>query len=165
MQEENNNIVDIESLFENAKKDPTLLFSTIDVHDLLNSIETEIHNYLENKTLDSIACDIFNIINELDISQDKKKTYCDKLLGYRYVDEIRELFKGKHIRWIKKTKPNEITNGGIVVNIKFCDSGTVVVCKNAQNRFIQIRFDDSHIFQKMTTEEQMILMVHKYLDE
>jgi hypothetical protein len=84
------------------------------------------------------------------------------LIGYRYVDEIRYLHKGKHIRWIRQNnKIPSLTNGGIVVNIKFLDNGIHIVCKNSQNRFIQYKFDDCITFQRLSVEEQLLLMAYE----
>ena len=41
--------INVQEIFENAMRDPTL-FSTIDIENLLTSIENEKNDYLENKT-------------------------------------------------------------------------------------------------------------------
>lgn len=166
--------ININEIFENAKKDPTL-FSTMNIEELLNSIENEKNDYLENKTMDDIIKENFETISELDISLEHTRELCNRLIGYRYVDEIHELHKGKHIRWIRiNNASNQIgslndkickmpilTNGGILVNIKFLDNGVHLICKNSQNRFIQYKFDDSITFQKLSIEEQLLLMAYE----
>ena len=161
--EEKNEKVNINEIFENARRDPTL-FSTMDIEKLLDSIENEKNDYLENKTMEDITNDIFNSISELDISLEQAKFLCSRLIGYRYIDEIRDLHKGKHIRWIRiSNKEPSLTNGGILVNIKFLDNGVHIICKNSQNRFIQYKFDDSITFQKLSVEEQLLLMAYENL--
>ena len=156
---ENIESIDIESII----KDPTL-FSSIDIEKLLASVENEKNSYLENKTSYDITKEIIDILQEINIPNDKKKEYSKKLLGYRYIDDIRDLHKGKHIRWIKRNNSASLmTNGAILVNIKFLDSGTHLVCKNSQNRFFQIKLDDNYIFQKMTIEENLIIMAYDYI--
>jgi hypothetical protein len=153
--------LDINEIFENARKDPTL-FSTMDIEELLNSIENEKNDYLDNKTMEDITREIFESIIELDIYLEEAKKLCNQLIGYRYVDEIRYLHKGKHIRWIRQNnKIPSLTNGGIVVNIKFLDNGIHIVCKNSQNRFIQYKFDDCITFQRLSVEEQLLLMAYE----
>jgi hypothetical protein len=147
----------IQEIVESAKKDPSL-FSTLDIETLLSSVEKEKHDYLENKTTSGIAQEIYQTLVELDIEQ--KEEICSKLLGYRYVEEIHELHKGKHIRWIRNNT-QKLTTGGMVVNIKFLDTGTHIVVKNAQHRFIQYKFDDAATFQKMSTEEQLIVLAYE----
>ena len=93
-------------------------------------------------------------------SKETIKTIFSKLSEYRYVDEIFQLHRGKHIRWIRRDKPDTLTNGGIVMDVKFLDTGTHILTKNGMNRFIQYNFDDCITFQKMSSEEQMILMAY-----
>uniref|UniRef100_A0A6C0D554 Uncharacterized protein n=1 Tax=viral metagenome TaxID=1070528 RepID=A0A6C0D554_9ZZZZ len=159
---------EINEIFERAKKDPTL-FSTMDIENLLETIENEKHDYLENRTMTDIANVIMEQLEELKMSPiEIEKTY-QKLLGYRMVDEIHELHKGKHVRWIRTgtngqyNTPARLTNGGIVVDIKFLDSGVQVLCLNSQQRFMQYKFDDCITFQKLSTEEQLILMAYEYI--
>ena len=151
---------EIQTMFECALKDPTLL-SDIDIDQLLLSIDDNKNNYLEDKTMESINKEIFDSINELDLSLEKKATYCEKLIGYRLVENLNELHKGKHVRWIRKTK-KDLTNGGIIVNIKFLDSGTQILCKNSMNRFIQYKYDECITFQKMNEAEQLVIMAYEY---
>jgi hypothetical protein len=155
--------ININEIYESALKDPAL-FSTIDIEQLLNSIENEKNDYLENKTMNDVTLDIFEKINELNLSEEKTREFCNKLIGYRYVDEIHEIHKGKHIRWLKNNT-DRLTNGGIVVDIKFLDNGTQILCMNSQKRFMQYKFDDCLTFQKLSIEEQLILMAYEYIDK
>jgi NDP-sugar pyrophosphorylase family protein len=154
--------INIQTIFENAQKDPTLL-STLDMDRLLETIENNKNDYLENKTTQSITQDIFDALRTLDIPIDETKRICDKLIGYRYVEEIHELHKGKHIRWIR-TSGKTLTNGGILIDIKFLDNGTHILCMTGRNRFNQYKFDDCYTFQKMSTEEQLILMAYDLVE-
>jgi NDP-sugar pyrophosphorylase family protein len=153
--------IDINELFEKAMNDPTL-FSTMDIEKLLESIESDKNDYLENKSMKIITEEIYEKINGISIQQKTKYEYCQKLIGYRLVDDVYELHKGKHIRWTREASP-KLTNGGIVMDIKFLDTGTHVLCMSNGNRFIQIKFDECIIFQKMTLEEQLIMMAYDYL--
>jgi hypothetical protein len=156
---ENENI-NINKMFEEAIKDPSL-FSTIDIENLLNALETDKNDYLESKTMQSITDEIYENVSTQIQTLKTVQDVCKKLVGYRYVDEINELHKGKHVRWIRNNGET-LTNGGIVVDIKFLDNGIHVMCKNSMNRFIQYKFDDCNTFQKLTTDEQFILMAYEY---
>jgi hypothetical protein len=156
---ENENI-NINKMFEEAIKDPSL-FSTIDIENLLNTLETDKNDYLESKTMQSITDEIYENVSTQIQTLKTVQDVCKKLVGYRYVDEINELHKGKHVRWIRNNGET-LTNGGIVVDIKFLDNGIHVMCKNSMNRFIQYKFDDCNTFQKLTTDEQFILMAYEY---
>lgn len=152
--------IDINELFEKAMSDPTIL-NTIDIEKLLENLENDRNDYLENKTIETVTKEIYNIVNKIAVPLDIKKKYCGQLNEYRYVNDINELHKGKNIKWIRDTK---LVGGGIVVNIKFLDNGTHVLVKSPSNRFIQIKFDDCRIFQKMTMPEQLILMAYQYVE-
>ena len=66
------------------------------------------------------------------------------------------------VRWIRIGNTN-LTTGGIVTDIKFLENGIHVLCMNNQRRFIQYKFDDCYTFQKMSTDEQLILMAYSQL--
>ena len=158
--------INVNEIFEQALKDPSL-FSTLDIDSLLDSIESDKNDYLENKTMTDVTNDIYEKINGLSTAHENKQDFCQKLIGYRYVDEINEIHKGKHVRWIRVTTPANLspltlTNGGIVVDVKFLDNGTHVLCMNSGRRFIQYKFDDCFTFQKLSVEEQLILMAYDY---
>ena len=170
--------LDLQSIFEQAKKDPTL-FSTLDIQSLLESVEHVKNDYLENRTMTRINEDIYAILCETGLETSKIENLCEKLIGYRYVDKINEIHKGKHIRWIRilegqtqgqiqsqTQKKIPIDNiklmaGGFVTNIKFLDNGTHIQCMGPGNRFIQYKFDECISFQKLTIEEQLLLMAYQ----
>lgn len=156
---------EINEMFDDAMNDPSL-FSNIDIENLLDSIENIKNDYLENKTMEMVNKEVYDVIYDLEIDDKSRKEIYKKIIGYRLVDKINELHKGKHIRWIRiNTKENnyKLTNGGIVVNVKFLDNGMYVLCMSSGNRFIQYKFDDCLTFQKLTMEEQLILMAYDKL--
>ena len=64
------------------------------------------------------------ICKELTINDELAFDYCQRLIDYKYVDELHELTIGKYIRWIRK--PTEYHNvtptispGGIINEIIF----------------------------------------------
>lgn len=153
--------LNINQIFEDALTDPSLL-STLDIDNLLESIENTKNDYLDNKTTSDITSEIQDKLNEIGLSDDEKEIIIVKLKEYRFVDEIHELHKGKLVRWIRNGT-NRLTNGGIVTDIKFLDNGVHVLCMNSQRRFIQYKYDDCYTFQKMNVEEQLILMAYEEL--
>jgi hypothetical protein len=54
---------------------------------------------------------------------------------------------------------------GIVCDIKIADEGVFVTCKNFMHRHYNFKMDDVLIFQKLTTQEQIILSALDHLDE
>ena len=148
---------DIEEIYKGAIEDPTLL-STIDIDSLLDKIGD--NHYLEGKTLDEVSKEIYDAIFSLGLTEEKTKEYCIRLIGYRPIDKLCDLRNGRLIRWIKKNG-GSLTNGGLLVNVKIENTGVILLCKNNTNRFFNVRFDDSVVFQKLTMEEQIVLMANK----
>ena len=124
--------------------------------------ENENMDYINEKTMNDILTIVYNSLKEIPISEKRRNEIYGKLAGYRVIENIYELHKGKHIRWIRYNNPEKITNGAIVAEIKFYDNGTHVLCKTIQNRIFQIKYDECLIFQKLTTGEQLVLMAYEY---
>jgi hypothetical protein len=165
-----NTMDNIENIFENVKKDSSLL-NTINIDELLNAIENDSTDYLENKTLSSISNEIFVTINQLDCTEERKKDLCEKLIDYRLVNEIYELHKGKPIKAIKLQTADEqvyqpkISIIGFVLDIKFLDNGTHVLCLKFGKRIFQYKFDNYLTFQKLTDDEHLILMAYEQIQK
>jgi hypothetical protein len=166
--------MNIQEIYDQALVDPTL-FSNIDIDQLLENIESETTEYLEGQTLKTISETIYRILIPLQ-SQLNIIAICDKLIGYRYVERICEIRIGVYIRWINNTDIDSnnsnkaITNktlllkpGGTVISVKVCEECVQIICKTAFHRHISFRFDECIVFQKLTTEEQLILMSYEYI--
>ena len=110
----------------------------------------EIINTTTSKTLEEIQLELFKVLQSI-----QKPEYYIKLVGYKFIDEIYELQRGKYIRWINNN--GKMNNGGIVMDIKFLDNGIHILCRNNRSHFSQYKFDNCLTFQKMTDEEQIIL--------
>ena len=149
--------MDINAIFENVKKDASLL-ANIDMDELLKNDKND---YLNDKTLDDILDENIKAVKRLNLSKDETVELCGKLVGYRLVENVFDIHKGKHIRWIKPGKP--ITNGAIVIDVKFLDNGTHVLCRTAQGRMFQVKFNECTVFQKLSTGEQLILMAYEHV--
>lgn len=164
--------MDIENIFKNAKKDPELL-ANIDIDELLNAIENETTDYLENKTLKGISHEIFTCLSKIGCSQEMIQQYCEKLIGYRLVNELYELHKGKLVKTIKifDEKNPEIAPEpslkmqGKVCSIKFMNNGTYILCIGFPKRYMQYKFDHHLTFQKLSDDEQLILMAYEQIEE
>jgi hypothetical protein len=157
---------DIKKIYNDAKQDPSLL-ANVDIDRLLEIANDDRNDYLENKSMKDIVDEVFDTISSLSLSKMQIKELCEKLTEYRYVDRICDLHKGKHIRWIRIKNTNEyrLTNGAVVVDIKFTDLGTNILCRNYLNRFIEFKFDDCLTFQKLSSDEELILMAYHYINK
>ncbi len=150
--------MNITKIFEEAKKDSEL-FENLNINELVQSVEKV--QYLENKTWDDLFQEKKEVLEELELDKPTEKLWLTRLTEYRYVKNIYEIHKGKHLRWIKKISDTpKLTNGAIVSEIKFLDNGTYIQCNTYQNRVFQIKMDDCILFQKLSQDEMLILSIY-----
>jgi len=223
-------ISELRNLIISEKQNPDLQ-STIDIPTLLLAAENVDMDDLGNRTLSDISREIVQALQNINLPAEKIPEICGKLAEYRLTDQVYQIQKGKHVRWIRvkgtygslkippsndilrannetmqknntkndvkgrdlKIPPSNdilrannetmqknntnndvkgrvlkgtvgslITNGGIVVDVKFLDNGTHILCKNGP-RFIQYKFDDCITFQKLSADEQMVLSCYDFL--
>lgn len=155
----------MENLIKEALEDPQLQ-NTLDINEIMEKGNQS--EFLQNNSLSTISQDIFDKIAELPISQEKKKDWCDKLIGFRLVNELYELQKGKLVKIIgrcEKTQTWKLHMKGKMVSVKFLDNGTHVVCLLGANRYSQFLFNETILFQKLSLEEQMILQANEFLQQ
>ena len=93
--------ISTKEIFQNAKCDPELA-AAINIDDLMAAVENDKNEHLDNKTLENIAEDKYKQLKSLNLGKDKTKEIFSKLSEYRFIDEIYQLHKGKHVRWIRR---------------------------------------------------------------
>ena len=120
--------------------------------------EIEERKLLTTGELKSIKNDA---LQKLLFDREELKHYHKLLTNYRYVDEIDELRYGSYIRWfnLKKPKSLKLLNGGFIIDIKTNNKDIIILCKNAQNKFFNLKMDESFIFQKNTKQEVLLIKI------
>ena len=151
-----NENIDIKQIYEDAVKENTI-FTADDIQNILDASTNSSNEHLEEQTTETIANIIHNSLNQIKLSDELISDYYYRLKNYRYIDGINELHTGKHIRWIRNGK---LTNGGILTNINIKDTGVQILCKNSLNKFITYKWDDCVTYQKLSIEEQLILIAN-----
>jgi hypothetical protein len=152
--------MDYNKILEEAREDPSL-FSMIDVDKLLEKVDNA--NHLENKSVGSIARDIHDAITELNVSEQSLQKFCNSLIGYRHVDKICDLLFGRKTMWIKRDSPTQLRGANsYILRIDIKDNGIYFLSRTYNGQFYILKFDDYIIFQKLTTEEQLVLMSYEY---
>jgi len=151
--------MNLSEFIREAREDPALL-SKINVTELLESIDLTRNDFLVNQTTETISANVFDSIVRLSLS-DKEMiaSHCEKLAGYRFVDELHLLHKGKYVRWVRHDAPEKIMKGAVVVDIQFGDFGANILCRLMTGEFLRYRFDKCNTYQKLTEEEQLLLML------
>jgi len=148
----------VQDLIDSEKNNPDLE-STLDVPALLAAAENVSSDFLNTHSLSTISQDNLNAIQSTGILGEQLQNITNKLVEFYHIDYIYQIHKGKHVRWLRNGR---LTNGGIVVDIKFLDTGTHILCKCRQ-RFIQYKFDECITFQRLSTDEMMILQLKSSL--
>jgi len=134
----------------------------------LDNEKNDIILSLTNKKINEMN---LRIIKELGFNREDTLLYVKKLKGYRFVDEIKDIKPGTFLKWIPINNDNDkneylpLHSGGIICDIKLTDNGTYIACKNFVGRFYQFKLDDALIFQKLTTQEQVILSALDHLSK
>tara|TARA_B110000285_G_scaffold231086_1_gene298939 strand:- start:1820 stop:2302 length:483 start_codon:yes stop_codon:yes gene_type:complete len=135
---------------------------TKDIMDMIDNYKCD--SNFENKTTDDIIMDVIQTLSEYDVPDIDKVS--SKLNGYSFIDEICDIQKGRHVRWIRITPDSKrtLTNGGVIVDTKFTNNGLQILCKNKLNRFMQYKFDECISFQRMSKQEQIITMANSSIE-
>lgn len=154
--------MNIQEIYNQALIDPSLL-SSIDIDQLLEDIDSETTEYLEGKTLETIYNTLKLVLINCDYFQNIDPIF-DKLIGYRYIERVCEIRTGVYCRWINKST-KKLESGGIIISIKICEDGIQIICKTAFGRHISFRFDECIVFQKLTVEEQLILLAYEHIQK
>ena len=140
---------------------------------LEDALRNENNESIVKKTNKEI-CDVkTNILNELNITNDKRKDIYNRLEDYRYIDDINEFKEGSFIRWINLKNISDIdnlklTSGAVISEIKLKDDDIRIVCKlpfGKRAKYMEILGGSCLIFQKLSDQEKIILSVLDYLNK
>ena len=138
----------------------------MDLDKLLYALDNDNNENIINLTSKKILELNYNIIKELHLDKPTTLDYLKKLRGYRYVDEIHDLKHGSFIRWIPIIDPNYLPLHycGMICDIKITDNGVIITCKNFMHRHYTFKMDETLIFQKLTTQEKIIIQALDHLE-
>jgi len=134
---------------------------------LLNALDNESNASMMNFTSKKIKEINLKILKELNLNSHETNQLLQKLLYYKYVDEMDELKYGTYLRWIPIQNPNqiELKKGAIFCEMKIMENGVYLVCKNHgfRSSHFQIKLDENLIFQKLTEQELVLLAALDHL--
>ena len=135
-------------------------------NNLLHALENETNSSIMNLTSAKIKEHKNTILQKLQLGKSNLKKMHKKLSEYRYCTDMSDLQYGYYIRWIPLKDPENLylTNGGIMCDMKIVNNQIQIFCKNFRNRFFQFKFDEAVIFQKISSQEKVILSVLDYLN-
>ena len=138
----------------------------MDVSKLLYALDDETNESIMSLTTKKIMQLNLDILKELHLPREVTLDYLKKLKNYRYIDELNELKHGSFIRWIPITDPNYLPlhNAAMICDIKIVDNGVLITCKTFMHRHYTFKMDECLIFQKLTTQEQVIINALDHLE-
>ncbi len=100
-----------------------------------------------------------NVLSDLQLNRKEINNMIDKLKNYKYIEEVDDLKYGAFIRWIVLTDTDNLAlqHAGMICNIKFTNTETIISCKNFMQKYYTIKLDECLIFQKITDEEKIMI--------
>jgi hypothetical protein len=139
----------------------------MDVNKLMYALDNDNNESIMNLTTNKIMEMNLNILKELHLEKSITLNYLKKLKGYKYIDEINDLKYGAFIKWIPIIDPNYLPLHycGIICDIKITDNGVIIIAKNFMHRHYSFKMDECLIFQKLSTQELVILSALDHLDK
>jgi len=145
----------------------TIVYILMENQELLNALDNDNNKNIINLNSKTIEEDKNEIINELNLAIKDKQNLIKKLSDYIYIDDLAHIKNGSYIRWININNPENIklTIGGLICDIKYLDNGCHILCKNRFNKIMQIKMEETLIFQKLNNQEKVILNVVDYLQK
>jgi hypothetical protein len=134
---------------------------------LVKALENENNSSIIDLNHQIIMDEKNNILQKLQLEREKLKNLHKKLKPYRYISNLNHIVIGNYIRWINIKDPEiiKLTNGAIICDIEKKDDNIYIMCKNNYNRFFKINCDYNLIFQKINSQENIILSVLNYLNK
>ena len=141
----------------------------MDTQKLLKALDDETNESLMNFTTKQLREMILKILKELQLPRNETLELMNKLKGYKYVDEMKDLKYGTYLRWIPIDDPENIhlTKGALFCEMNVKVDGVYIICKNYgySRKHFQIKLDENLIFQKLTEQELVLLSALDHLSK
>lgn len=139
----------------------------MDVNKLMYALDNDTNESIMHLSSKKILELNFSIVKELQLDKETTLNYLRKLKGYRYVDELDDLRHGAFIKWIPISDPNYLPlhHSGMICDIKITNNGVLITCKNFMHRHYTFKMDECLIFQKLSTQEQVIITALDHLEK
>ena len=133
---------------------------------LMNALDNEENERIINLTSKKMMEQNLDNLQELHLQKQTTLDYLKKLKEYRYVDEINDLKHGSFIKWIPLTDPTYLPlhHCGMICEIKITDNGVLITSKNFMHRHYTFKMDECLIFQKLTTQEKILINALDHLE-
>ena len=135
---------------------------------LLKALEDDRNESLLQFNSNTIKEMTLKILKELHLPKRETLDMYRKLRGYKYVDDVNDVKIGTYVRWIPIEDPDNVilTKGAIFCEFKTTNQGILsCVCKNFSGKHFQIGMETNLLFQKLTTQETVLLSALDHLSK
>lgn len=151
----------MDEIFKLAQSDPDVQFTAEDVERWMEKIDDAQYNYLDGKTSDVLETEKNEVFDSYPIKV--RESLMKSLTMYRLVNNLQELKLGRYCRWIIEKEDNTtLHGGGYLIKVTFLEKGVSLLCERIKKYKMQVKMDDTIIFQKMTAEEWVVVMANDY---
>jgi hypothetical protein len=150
------------------KSTPTVAHAGMDIVALEKALENENNASVSNLNTRKINAEKWRQLQQLGLKPEVAEDYFHKLREYRYIDDLDGLLHGSYIRWIDLKNPENLSlaKGGIICDIKIGQKGVQLLCKTHPNpAMFYVIMDEALIFQRLSSQERVILAAMDYLDD
>ena len=149
----------MEEIFKLVQSDPDVQFTSEDVEKWMEKIDDTQYNYLDGKTSDVLEAEKREVFESIEAKESMMKS----LTMYRLVNNLQELKLGRYCRWIiGKEGDTTLHGGGYLIKVSFQEKGVSLLCERMKKYKMQVKLDDTTVFQKMTAEEWVVVMANDY---
>ena len=138
----------------------------MDIDNLLQALDDDRNENLLDLNTKKKNSIIIKILNELNLTNYEINNLFNKLKEYKYIDEINELKHGSYIRYINLEDPDliKLSTPYIFCEYKIINDEIKIICKIINtNRIFNLTFAKNLIFQKLTTQELILLKALDHL--
>jgi nanoRNase/pAp phosphatase (c-di-AMP/oligoRNAs hydrolase) len=134
---------------------------------LIKALDNENNEALFQYTTKQLRAMNANILKEIDLPHALQKEYMQKLKEYRYIDDMKDLHYGAFLRWIPLTDLDNLVlqTGATLCEIQVKDKRISLICKNFAHRYFRFNMDECLVFQKLSSQEQVLLCALDHLSK
>jgi hypothetical protein len=136
----------------------------MDVELLQKALDNETNQDLMQLTTKKIEETKRYMVSQLHFSAKETNKILRQLREYRYVENMDEIKEGFFVRWFDLSDPENLSlqRVAIVCEIQVADEGVYIVLRNFGNAYFTIQLDKSLVFQKLSSQEKVILAALDY---
>ena len=125
--------------------------------------QTDKFDYLEGVTYEMIQQEIHDLLDSLNMENEKREKYKQDLKLYRYVKHICDFHTNEQIRRMTCEEPHQLKPAAPFTGLIFSSVNTLVKFRIRRNAY-NYSMDRFYTFQKLSAEECMLVYANDYVN-